>query len=53
MEETDAMCKTKMSIAERLATEVAEPVKSERQNKSQQFKKVLQVWQSIVLYTKL
>jgi hypothetical protein len=39
LEETDAVYKARVSISERLAAQVSEPVKSHRQNKSQLFKK--------------
>jgi hypothetical protein len=43
LEETDAVYKARVSISERLAAQVSEPVKSHRQNKSQLFKKVQHV----------
>lgn len=41
LEETDAVCRARMSISERLATQVVEPLKSQRQSKTNLFKKVL------------
>ena len=46
LEETDAVYKARVSISERLAAQVVEPVKSQRQNKSQLFKKVQPVMEN-------